>query len=333
MVIMMNLFLAEPELTNIIGQLIELLYNAIGSFGWTVVVFTLLLKVVLMPLDIWQKKSTYKNNKIMKRMKPQLEKLQKQYANNREVYGAKQMELYKKEGYSLFASCLPMIFTLAIFMVVFQGFHATVRYHNEMITYEIAELYNQGARGDELADAYEERLEGWLWIDNIFMPDNWANIVPTYEQYSGSGIGKLKAEFPSNFNQLGDYDALIGPAMDRFNKETFWEFDKWNGWMILPLLAVALNFLTTMMMKNNQPEQPMQMGADGNPVNNAASMKMMQYMMPVMIGVFSLFYSSAFTIYLFVSAAFTGLFNLIFNIILKKADEKEEKNAAMSFRR
>ena len=46
------LFLTPPELTNIIGQLIDLLYGSIGSFGWTVVMFTFILKAVLLPLEV-----------------------------------------------------------------------------------------------------------------------------------------------------------------------------------------------------------------------------------------------------------------------------------------
>ena len=51
-----------PELTNLIGKFIYIMYNAIGNFGWTVVVFTIILKVILSPLDFWQKHVTRKNN-------------------------------------------------------------------------------------------------------------------------------------------------------------------------------------------------------------------------------------------------------------------------------
>ena len=47
---------SAPVLSNWIGKLIYLLYQGIGNFGWTVVVFTICLKVILSPLDIWQKR-------------------------------------------------------------------------------------------------------------------------------------------------------------------------------------------------------------------------------------------------------------------------------------
>jgi len=334
MAIMNFLISAEPVLDNLVGKLIQLLYGITENFGWTVVIFTLILRTILLPIDIWQKKVTIKNNNIMKKMKPQLDKLQKQYAGNREMYSQKQMELFKKEGYSMFGSCLPMIVTLGIFWVVFSGFYSTVRYQNEMITYELAEMYNDGVRGEDLADAYGERLESWLWIKNVYMPDTmWSDVIPSYKVYTGSGIGSLRAEFPDNFNVEGDYNTLIGPAMDKYNKTDWKDVTGWNGLLILPILAILLNFATTLLMKNSQPVQPTQLGPDGSPMNNQASMKAMQYMMPLMIGIFSLFYSSAFTIYLFFSALYSGIFNLIFNVINNKAEKNKELESAASYRR
>ena len=51
---------SEPQLTNIVGKLIYWMYEWIGSFGWTVVVFTIFLKILLSPLDIWQKHTMLK---------------------------------------------------------------------------------------------------------------------------------------------------------------------------------------------------------------------------------------------------------------------------------
>ena len=77
----MNVIMSAT-LTNWVGKLLELLYNGIGNFGWTVVVFSIILKVVLSPLDIWQRVSTKNQQKKMEAIKPKLEKLEKQYRNN-----------------------------------------------------------------------------------------------------------------------------------------------------------------------------------------------------------------------------------------------------------
>lgn len=55
-------------------------FNFIGNYGWRVVFFTVCLKLLLCPLDIYQRYKARKNQKITERLKPEMEKLQKQYA-------------------------------------------------------------------------------------------------------------------------------------------------------------------------------------------------------------------------------------------------------------
>lgn len=341
MVTLTNLFSATaPELTNIIGKFMQWIFGFVGNFGWTVVVFTIILKLILSPLDIWQKKVTLKNNKAMKRMQPKLEKLQKQYANNREMYSQKQMELYKKEGYSMFGACIPMLVTIVVFFIVFQGFYATVRYQNEVITYNLAEKYNelkdtktQDEIDKALAEEYSQKIQSFYWVKNIFMPDTWADVIPSQKTYEGKGLGKLDAKLPTNINKSEPYLTLVNPAINKYNKKDWKDFKNWNGYLILPLIAIILNLFSSKLMQANQPTPPMQMGADGKPTNNAATMKMMQYMMPLMIGVFALFYSSAFTIYLIVSALFTTITNVIYNKIASIKEKKEDMEAMNRGRR
>ena len=132
--------------------------------------------------------------------------------------------------------------------------------------------------------------------------------------------------FKSNMNYILD-------VMEEYNMNNFLDFKNWNGYLILPILAIILNLLSMVFMKNTQPEQPTQLGPDGQPMNNAASMKMMQYMMPIMMGVFAVLYSAAFTIYMFMSALFSVIFNLIFNTINNKVEKKLEQAALPSHRR
>ncbi len=107
---------------NWIGQLIRILIEGIGIVGVGIIVFTLILKSIVLPLDIYSRIKGKKQALIMERMRPQMEKLQKQYANDKQMYNQKVMELQKKSGYSMFGACLPMIVSLVIFIVVFNAF-------------------------------------------------------------------------------------------------------------------------------------------------------------------------------------------------------------------
>ncbi len=365
----LNFLMAEaPQLSNWIGKALYALYQAIGSFGWTVVIFTLCLKVIVSPFDIWQKIATRRNNRAMKAMKPELERLQQAYASDQAALQKKTMQLYKQHGYSMVGACLPSLITIVIFFVVFSGFNACVKYENQLIVYNLAQTYKTqvvetgiaetgtaeqidgimlDAYNDLSVDAKGRQKWKWLWIDNVFMADTWANRVPDIATYTGSGLGKLNSTIPdTNFNlgsasnREGVYDALLGPAMDAYNKtgatawKRFWDVKHWNGYLILPILSLALSILSTFLMRGNQPEQPTQVGADGKPVNNGMSMKMMMWIMPIMIGVFSLFYSAAFCIYMFTNSLTTVLINLIFNLVTKKKDAREDAAlAAAPYRR
>lgn len=362
----MNFLLAEaPQLTNWIGKLVDALYHSIGNFGWTVVIFTIILKVIVSPFDFWQKAATRKNNRAMRAMKPELDRLQAQYAGNPQAMQSEQMKLYKKYGYSMVGSCLPTVITLVVFLVVFSGFNACVKYENQMMVYELSKVYkaeivekidpdtgvslldsgNVEAMDQIMLDAYDNLSKNedgsskwkWLWIDNVFMPDTWADRVPDIATYAGTGMGKLNAgitdvNFPYSSQYNSAYEALLMPAMRVYNKtgesswKKFWDVKHWNGYLILPLLSLGLSILSSRLMKGNQPQQPTQYDKDGKPINNpaAGSMKYMMWMMPVMIGVFSLFYSAAFCIYMFTNSLITVLINLTYNAFTKRKDKAEE---------
>lgn len=99
---------------NWIGDIIKFLIEGVGITAVGVILFTLILKTIVLPLDIFSKFKTKKQSLIMERMRPQMEKLQKQYANDKNMYNQKVMELYKKNGYSMLGICLPTIVSLVI---------------------------------------------------------------------------------------------------------------------------------------------------------------------------------------------------------------------------
>ena len=83
-----------------------------------------------------------KNSILMEEMRPELEKLQKQYANNKQLYNQKMMALYKKNGYSMWGACLPTIITLVIFIIAISAFTNYSNYQNRKYFYEMSLSYN-----------------------------------------------------------------------------------------------------------------------------------------------------------------------------------------------
>lgn len=133
---------AFGEGLNFLGNLVKWIVELVPNVGLGIILFTLILKTITLPLDIYSKSAMRKNSLKMEKMRPQLEKLQKQYQNDQQMYNAKMMEMYKKNGYSLWGACLPMIVTLVLFMVVLGAFSDYSAYTNVDVYRNMTVAYN-----------------------------------------------------------------------------------------------------------------------------------------------------------------------------------------------
>jgi len=98
-------------------QFLELLYRATRNFGWAIILFTLLTRIILFPLVQKQSHSMAK----MQRLQPQLKKLQERFKDDRQLMQQKLMELYKKEGMNPLAGCLPLLIQLPILILLWKA--------------------------------------------------------------------------------------------------------------------------------------------------------------------------------------------------------------------
>lgn len=146
---------------NWIGELVRLIIEGVGIVGVGIIVFTLILKAITLPFDIYQRISMRKQSLIMKNMKDDLEKLQQQYANDPKTYNAKMVELQKKNGYSMFGACLPMIVTLAILMIAIGGFQSYAQYGNLSMYNSMAKIYNQELRSYAVDGTDDLDVSAW----------------------------------------------------------------------------------------------------------------------------------------------------------------------------
>lgn len=113
-----------------------------SSIAIGVVLFTILLKLITLPFDVMSRVSMRKNSLKMEEMRPELEKLQKQYAGDKALYNQKMMALYKKNGYSMMSACLPTIVTMVIFFIAIWGFNDYSKFENRRYFYEMSKAYN-----------------------------------------------------------------------------------------------------------------------------------------------------------------------------------------------
>ena len=87
------------------------------SFGFAIILFTLVVKLVTMPLTFQQLRSS----KAMQDLQPQLKDLQKKHKDDKEKLAQAQMDLYKQAGVNPFGGCLPMIIQMPIWIGLYQA--------------------------------------------------------------------------------------------------------------------------------------------------------------------------------------------------------------------
>ena len=102
-------------LSNIFGYLLNFFYNLIGNYGLAIILFSLVVKLLMIPLSIKQQKSQQKSLKLQDEMK----QIQFKYKNDPEKLNQETMALYKRENMSPFSGCLLAIIQMILLFSVF----------------------------------------------------------------------------------------------------------------------------------------------------------------------------------------------------------------------
>jgi YidC/Oxa1 family membrane protein insertase len=97
------------------GNLLKIIYGAVGSYPAAIILLTLIVKVALLPLTIKQDKSM----KRMKDIQPEINSLRDKYGNDPKLLNEKTMELYKKYKVNPAAGCLPLLLQMPILFALF----------------------------------------------------------------------------------------------------------------------------------------------------------------------------------------------------------------------
>ena len=174
-----------PSTGNAFAKLIMWLVSITSSVALGVILFTLFLKLITLPFDFMSRFSMRKNSIKMEQMRPELEKLQQQYANDKNLYNQKMMALYKKNGYSMFGACLPTIITLVVFIIAINGFNAYSHYQNKQYFYDMSVAYNNVIyAGLEIDGEYiYVDGDGAITVDDAKILEKGATFTPEGKSY------------------------------------------------------------------------------------------------------------------------------------------------------
>ena len=119
---------------NLFGYLLNFIYGLVDNYGIAIILFTLIVKGIMLPISIKQQKTMKKTAKIQKESK----EIQEKYKNDQVRQSQELMELYKRENMSPFSGCLSSIFQIVLVLSVFYLVSSPLTYmkkvDNETIT-------------------------------------------------------------------------------------------------------------------------------------------------------------------------------------------------------
>lgn len=324
-------------MSGIFQNVLEWIFGWVGNYGWSVVVFTVLVRLVLLPLDIKSKKSM----RAMTNIQPKVQALQKKYANDREKLNLKLNELYRKEHVSPMAGCLPMLISLPILWWMFGAMRNMANEHTIQMILSIRDTGEVPA------------LQSWLWIKNVFQPDSFgASILPkvndalnTIMTVKGSSIlteanitaareflateqyAAIAAQYGANaFVSLPLNLVFFHPTLTL--PTSFANlFQYANGLFILPLAAALSQLFMTKAMNGTQLKPDPNASQEQQAVANTMNSGFMKWLFPLMSLWFCASYNAAFAIYWMAANVIQIAQQMAVNWYLDRKDRQAVANA------
>ncbi len=334
---MINLLLATAKApTGVWPTIINWVQSFIHNYGWTIILITVVLKLILMPIDYWMKVSQKKMTMAQKVMQPEIEAIQKKYAYDKNILNQKQSEVYKKHGVNPMGSCLPVLLNLVLvftfFISLVNSLTSMANYKMQDQFYKLQTVYEQTLEGYSdktsaeaveagqaaVVTAYEDESTGiknsFLWIKNIWRKDTYESVIPSYKDASNI-INKGVEEDSADFITEDKYNAVMGGLINKYNKQ-------WNGYFILLIICVGATVLTALITQWDNKKNGTQMSNKSNWT--------MQIFMIGLTGLFCFISSSSFALYLAASQVLS-VFSLLIttplvNLTVKNYDPNKPKN-------
>ena len=255
-------------------DVLDFIFNLVGNYGWSVVIFTLLIRLVLMPLDIKSKQSM----KRMSALQPQIDALNKKYAKDKEKLNQKMSDLYRKEKINPLSGCLPMLIQLPILFCMFTAMRVVANEHTVQM---LLDMMNGTFNPDS--------FQSWLWIKNVYQPDSFfSTIIPAIADplsmisgVTGSSVLTMEnLESVRAFLATPEYAAIAaqyGASSYIYTAPMlFWTISipaQFNGLFILPVLAGASQYLSSKLLSGQQTPAANSSAASTN--------RMMQVFFPI----------------------------------------------------
>lgn len=270
-------------IANIFGYLLNFLYNIFNNYGVAIIVFSVLIKLILLPLTIKQQKTMDKSTKIQ----GELKSIQFKYKNDPEKLNKEMMDLYKRENMSPFSGCLSSIVQLILILAVFYMVRSPLTYMRKVDT--------------NIINDYTNRLE----------------------QKTGYPEVQIIKEFGNEDEKVNLNMNFLGLDLSNVPNQNYKDYKSFIIPFLYVVSSIISMKLTLNMQKNMTPTKNSENGEEAEPEDMMQSTnKTMSYMMPIMAFSISLVAPLGLALYWLISNVLMILERVFLNILKRKEEEK-----------
>ena len=247
-------------ISNLFGYLLNALYSVFNNYGIAIIVFSVILRIILIPITIKQQKSLKKSAELQEEMK----EIQRKYKNNPEKLNQETIDLYKREKLSPFAGCFSSIIQIIIILSVFwlvsqpltymkkidvnviNEYKKTLEQEQNQSTYKEIEIINKFGLQDErvnlnmnfigldLSKVPSSNLNDWtVYIIPILYVISSVVSIKITNNLNSKKNNKNKAITDGKNNEIQNEPSEL-EAMEAMNK---------NMMYMLPLMSVFIAFI------------------------------------------------------------------------------------------
>lgn len=326
--------------------------NTIGNYAVAIILLTIAIKLLMLPVDYFNRRSSVKMNDVQAKLAPKMNEIKRKYKDPNQQ-NQKIQELYRKEGFNPMGSCLTMIIVMAVSMTVFFSLFASL---NNVAAFKITNQYESlqkayvqeyvvGKEGEEkfnnltqeeignyiieistseneaiisvaqnsVKEQYKKVQERFLWIKNVWIADSPASTsIADFKTYAS--LAKLNLEGEELTRAQQEYNAVM------LNLQ---KSEGVNGYYILAIFAGVTAFLYQYLLtkKKKQKENFYTKNAQNQPQPGQG--KAMLIILPIIMVVFTLSYNSIFALYIIASQLVGILTAPLINKLLSKKPNKK----------
>ena len=321
---------------SIFGFVLNFLYEIVKNYGVAIILFSILVKLIMLPLTVKQQKTVQKNEKLQKEMK----QIQFKYKNDQEKLNQELMALYKREGMSPLSGCFSSIIQIILLFSVFYMVRSPLTYMEKIDTDIINQLGTVIETQTDSKNTYKEIAIIQYIKSHYNELGEEKKIVVNNPEESNENEENEKSEEKSI--DLTDYIDKININMDFFgidlSQVPTQNLKNWRTW-IIPVLYVISSFisirLTSAMTKKKEEKadtdvvvidgevEKKEKEEEYNPMQDAT--KTMTWMMPIMSISIAIIAPLGLALYWLMNNLLMIVERLVLNKIYNK--EEAEKNA------